>query len=81
MIDIQNKIYEIDNLHVKNINEKKISLENLIINYKNEKSINNKIQILYLIHYTIHKYSELQYFYKFIIDYNKSNKKISEFFS
>lgn len=81
MIDIQKKINEIDNLHVKNINEKKISLENLIINYQNEKNNHNKNQILYLIHYTIYKYNELQYFYKFIIDYNKSNKKISEFFS
>jgi len=61
--------------------KKKMSLENLLKNYKNEKNINQKNQLLYLIHYIIHKYSELKYSYKFIIDYNKSNKKIAEFFS
>lgn len=81
MIDIQTKITEIENLNVKNINEKKISLENLIINYQNEKNQKNKLQLLYLIHYTIEKYSELKFFFKFVIDYNKSNKKIAEFFS
>lgn len=81
MINIQNKIDEIENLSVKNINEKKISLENFIIRYKKEKNTNIKLQILYLIHYTINRYNELKYFYKFVIDYNKSNTKIAEFFS
>lgn len=80
MINIENKIIEIDNLSTKNINEKKVSLENLIVNYQNENNKESKMKILYLIHYTIHRYNELQYFYKFIIDYNKSNRKIAEFF-
>ena len=63
MYDLQIQIEKINNLNVKNINEKKLSLENLIIKYQNEKSQKNKLQILYLIHYTIHKYNELQYFY------------------
>lgn len=81
MIDIQTKIIEIENLNVKNINEKKISLENLILNYQNENNRINKLQLLYLIHYTIYKYNELKYFFKFVVDNDKSNKKIAEFFS
>lgn len=81
MINIEDKIIEIDNLNNKNINEKKLSLENLLHEYNDKKNQNEKNQLLYLIHYIIHKYSELKYSYKFIIDYNKSNKKIAEFFS
>lgn len=80
MINIQNKISEIQNLSNKNINEKKVSLENFIVNYQNENNKEKKMEFLYLIHYTIHRYNELKYFYKFIIDYNKSNTKIAEFF-
>lgn len=81
MIDIQKEIIQINNLSNKNINEKKISLENLIYNFNNENNQNTKTNLLYLIHYYIHKYPELKYFYKFIINYNKSNEKIAEFFS
>lgn len=81
MINIENKILEIDNLKVKNISEKKISLENLIKNYKNEKNENNKMKLLFLIHYFIDKYNEFKYFYKFNINYNKSTEKIIDFFS
>ena len=81
MIDIENKILEIDNLKVKNISEKKISLENLIKIYKKEKNENDKVQLLFLIHYFMDKYSEFKYFYKFNINYNKSTEKINDFFS
>lgn len=81
MIDIENKISKIDNLNVKNISEKKMSLENLIKTFKNEKNDNDKIQLLFLIHYFIDKYNEFKYFYKFDINYNKSTEKINDFFS
>lgn len=81
MIDIEKKILEIDNLKVKNISQKKISLENLIINYKNEKNKYYKNQLLFLIHYFIDKYNEFKYFFKFNINYNKSTEKINDFFS
>ena len=81
MIDIESKVLEIENLEVKNISEKKMSLENLIKNYKNEKNENYKTQLLFLIQYFIDKYNEFKYFYKFNVNYNKSTEKIIDFFS
>ena len=45
MINIEDKIIEIDNLNNKNINEKKLSLENLLHEY-NDKKIKMKKSII-----------------------------------
>ena len=81
MINVKNELIEIDNLNIKNINEKKMSLENFIKKYKNEKNIINKNKILFVIQYLLNKNPELKYYYNFTINYNKSNEKIDEFFS